>query len=273
MQSYRGALGAFATELEQRKKDFQDSGIATHSSALEEVEQEREIEHEVENIREPERPFHFTALSIPRLHEDIQEFAKSGKVVAGSEAYRPMLAVLQCTASGRRHGAFAQVKSPGLYVSKQFSRTVRVTEPNDNFIRPCQWILWSTASNKALVVSPEEADALLPYLRQRRQPAGASRTHLIVYSAPVTRRMLHFNDLSYHATPPLLPDTKVPLWLKVELGIFAGRLYFEWHEYKELLSYLGVQTIVGEDEDYLGNSSRDTFVQKPLTFRKSCIGS
>ncbi|OAG11713.1 uncharacterized protein CC84DRAFT_1133705 [Paraphaeosphaeria sporulosa] len=265
MRSYRGVLGLFATELDQRKKDFQDSGIAIHSSALEEVEQEREIENEVENNREPEKPFHFTALNTARLHEDIKEFAKSGRVVAGSEAYQPMLSALQCTASGRRHGAFAQNKSPGLYVSKQFSRTVKVTEPNDNFIRPCQWILWSITSNKALVISPEEADALLPYLRQHRPAAGASRIHLIVYSAPITRRMLHFNDLSYHATPPLIPGTKVPSWLKIELGIFAGRLYFEWHEYEGLLSYLGVQTMVGGGE-YLGNSSRDTFVQKPLTF-------
>jgi hypothetical protein len=178
---------------------------------------------------------------------------------------------LQATASGRRHGAFAHGKDPGLYISKQFSRTVKVMEPNDNYIRPCQWILWSSTSSKALVISPEEADALLPSLRQHRKPPGASRTHLIVYSAPVTRRMLHFNDLNYHATPPLLPSTKVPLWLKIELGIFSGRLYFEWPEYEELLSYLGVKTTV-EGDDYLGNLSPEPFVQKPLTFRKFCIG-
>ncbi|KAL1610088.1 hypothetical protein SLS60_001753 [Paraconiothyrium brasiliense] len=208
MQSYRGSLGTFAVELERRKTNFQDSGIATHSSALEEVEQEREVEHEVENVRELEKPFHFTALKISRLHNDIKEFAKSGKLIAGSEAYQPMLSALQHTASGRKHGAFIHSKTSGLFVSKQFGRTVKVIESNDNFIRPCQWILWSPATSKALVISPEEADELLPSLR---------------------------------------------------------RLYFEWYEYEELLSYLGVKTTIGED-DYMGDFSQDTFVQKPLTF-------
>ncbi|KAJ4350053.1 uncharacterized protein N0V89_008674 [Didymosphaeria variabile] len=265
IQSHRGSLGTFTIELERRKKDFQDSGIATHSSALEEVEQEREVEHEVENVREPEKPFHFTALKIPRLHEDIQEFARSGKIITSSEAYQPMLSALQHTASGRKYGAFTHGRSSGLFVSKQYSRTVKMVEPNDNFIRPCQWIFWSHATNKALIISPEEADALLPSLRQRCHSGGPSRAHLVVYSAPVTRRMLHFNNLNYHVTPPLPPNAKVPQWLKIELGIFAGRLYFEWPEYKDLISYLGVKTDIGED-DCLGEFSQNTFVQKPLTF-------
>ena len=51
--------------------------------------------------------------------------------------------------------------------------------------------------------------------------------------------MLHFNRLTYYAMPELPPGWKAPLWLSLELGIFAGRLYFEYDEYSALRTYLG----------------------------------
>ena len=266
--SGKGSLGVFAAKLKQRMKDFHDSGIATHSSALEEVEIEREIEHEVENVRELQKPVHFTALKISRLHDDIQEFARSGRLVAGSEAYQNILSSLQRTATGRKHGPFLIIRreTSGLFVSTQFSRTVRLVEPNDNFFRPCQWILWCPTADAALAVSPEEADAPLPYLRRvSSKSTSACLTHLIVYSAPVTRRMLHFNDLTYRATPPLPKDAKALTWLKIELGMLSGRLYFGWPEYHDLLSTLGVKQTV-QHQEQIDTFAPETFVQKPLTF-------
>ncbi|KAF1972673.1 hypothetical protein BU23DRAFT_643344 [Bimuria novae-zelandiae CBS 107.79] len=266
---YEGQLRDINIELNRRKENFQDRKIAVHSSALEEVEQERELEHEVENVRDLEKPIHFTALRTRLLHEDIMAFAKSGKILTSSEAYQPMFSALQRTATGRKHGPFSITsgKYSGLFVSTQFTRTVKLVEPNDTFLRPCQWILLSSSTSTALVVSPEEADALLPLLRARNQPTCATtrQTHLIVYSAPVTRRTLQFNNLDYYATPPLPQNFKVPLWLKVELGIFAGRLYFEWEEHQELLTYLDVKSSAETNGDVDG-LSREAFVKKPLTF-------
>ena len=51
--------------------------------------------------------------------------------------------------------------------------------------------------------------------------------------------MLHFNDLDYYALPDLPPGWQAPTRLKTELGIFAGRLYFEYPEYNDLQEYLG----------------------------------
>lgn len=274
MQSLdKGSLGVFATRLKQRMKDFHDSGIAIHSSALEEVEIEREVEHEVENVRELQKPVHFAALKITRLHKDVLEFARSGRIVTGSEAYQAILSTLQNTATGQKHGAFSVTRSgsSGLFVSTQFCRTVSSVEPNDNFFRPCQWILWCPNGDTALVVSPEEADALLQYLRRiPSNSTSAGPTHLIVYSAPVTRRMLHFNDLDYHATPPLPKNANAPTWLKIELGILSGRLYFAWSEYQDLLSTFGVKKTVNQEEN-MKNLAPATFMQKPLTFRKSPV--
>jgi hypothetical protein len=58
--------------------------------------------------------------------------------------------------------------------------------------------------------------------------------------------MLHFNDLKYYAVPTLPKSWKAPSWLKIELGIFAGRLYFEYEECAGLCAFLGVQDADGK---------------------------
>jgi hypothetical protein len=61
-----------------------------------------------------------------------------------------------------------------------------------------------------------------------------------MYAAPVSRSMIRFNDLAFYALPELPPSWKAPEWLVLELGIFAGRLYFEWSEYEGICRALGV---------------------------------
>lgn len=175
-----------------------------------------------------------------------------------------MFLALQKTALGRKHGALlAARKAARLYVSTQFSRTVSVKEPNDNFVRPCQWLVWSRVRQVGLLVSHEEANHLIPILQAGDH--GTAPCHLIVYAAPITRRMLHFNDLNYYSIPPLPADFKAPIWLKVELGLFAGRLYFRWDEHEEIMKYLG--TTPKEQNDESGGAVvLSGFAEKPLVF-------
>ena len=260
------SLQRIATELQRRKAHFQDRGSAVHASALEEVEieqereTEREVEIEVENVREVQQAIHLMPLKYKKLHEDVYHFAKFGRVVAGSDAYHPMFTVLGRTALGRKH--CVNISQSKLWVSVQFMQTVEMQIPTDNYLRAPQWILWGSISQSALVVSPEEANELIPILRDGMSLGIGFHVHLISYSAPVTRRMLHFNHLDYHAIPPFPAEFVAPAWLTVELGIFAGRLYLEWHEYYELLGYLGLNKELSTDEE------RQAFAKKPLTFRK-----
>ncbi|CAO2650176.1 Nn.00g014680.m01.CDS01 [Neocucurbitaria sp. VM-36] len=257
----------FADALQLRKKHFQDRGSAVHASILEEVEieqereAEREVENEVEDVRETQRPPRFSACSIRSLHEDIKHFATNGRLVAGSDAYKPMFSVIKGTALGAKHGISMSMNS-NLWVSKQFTRTVETYESNDNYLRPCHWVVWSSISQKALVISPEEANELIPILRSTplHEEDVDGSVHLIVYSAPVTRRMLHFNRLDYYAVPRLPANFKVPIWLRVELGILSGRLHLEWDEYYDLLGYLGLS------QDLSLDPQKQAFAQKPLTF-------
>lgn len=87
-----------------------------------------------------------------------------------------------------------------------------------------------------MIVIPEEAELLIPLVCHAETPL----THLLTYAAPVTRKTLQFDDLRYYAMPSLPTGWKAPTWLRIELGIFAGRLYFEYSEYSDLCKYLGL---------------------------------
>jgi hypothetical protein len=263
---FASALQGYIDELSRRREELHNAGFDAQTSAFEEVEQEREMEIQVESVREVQKPVHFDAVKITGLHKDIKAFVKTGRLVAGSEAHLPMFFALANTALGlkdRAVTAASTAMAAGFHVSTQFVKTIRTVGPNDNFLRPCQWVVWSRSTNVGLLVSPEEANSLIPILREYEHQ---TLVHLIVYAAPVTRRMLHFNNLDYYAIPPLPDDFHIPTWFKVELGIFAGRLYFAWDEYQELLAYLGIQVMNGSDS--MNGAKRNAFAENPLTFRK-----
>ncbi|KAL1792497.1 hypothetical protein ACET3X_009004 [Alternaria dauci] len=264
---WKPPLHSIYAELVDRKKRFQDRGSAVHASALEEVEieqereAEREVEIEVENVREVQQVLLYNAHKTKKLHEDIKHFAAFGHLVPGSDAYQPMFSVLGRTTSlGHKHTVNSSMKS-GLWISAEFSRTIEIYAPNDNYIRPSHWVLWSTVGQQALLISPEEANQLIPIMQEQQQALlNDGSVHLIVYAAPVTRRMLQFNQLDYYAMPALPTNFEAPIWLRVEMGLFAGRLYLEWDEYYLLLEYLGL------DENLSQHPEKDAFAKKPLTF-------
>lgn len=119
----------------------------------------------------------------------------------------------------------------------------------------------------------------------------------MTYAAPVTRRMLHFNNLDYYTIPALPAGWEAPRWLKVQLGMFAGRLYFDWEEYEYLADFFGLdeEGIDVEDEEDGNNTEelqsqtdgaderreadrevaprepKKLFVKKPLTFMQEWL--
>ncbi|KAI8296379.1 hypothetical protein K4K59_004011 [Colletotrichum sp. SAR11_240] len=232
-------IRSFVKELNTRRKAFQDTGRAVHASALQEVEQEREVAFEVETVRQVKKPQHYPALSFPGLAQDIESFALNGRISAGSQSFVPVLKSLAKTGTGKKFKVADRSTQARLFVSTEFERTIKLTFDltNGNFLRNVNWILWSDVAGVALVVVPEEAEMLLPLIRNK---GPKHVTHLILYSAPVTRKMLHFSKLDYLSIPPLANDWEAPMWLRVELGLYAGRLYFEWDEYAEICRLLGI---------------------------------
>lgn len=84
-----------------------------------------------------------------------------------------------------------------------------------------------------MIVISEEVEIVIPIILAQKRP----KVHVIVYAAPTTKNMQHFNDLSYFMFPQL-QDHKIPSWLSLELGIFSGRLYFDFSEYPSLIAFL-----------------------------------
>ncbi|KAM7221941.1 hypothetical protein V8F06_002692 [Rhypophila decipiens] len=234
-------IAVFVKELDRRRKGFQDTGKAVHGSALQEVEQEREVEFEVECVRQVKKPVRYDAFTFPGLHRDLDMFVRTGRLPVDSYSTAHVFHVLSKTALGRKHAVSRSATNESqLYVSAEFERTARFhvgLGTRDNFLRPVNWVLWSYAIEAAVVLIPEEAEAVIRMMH-RKQAHGDIR--LMTYASPVTRRMMHFNSLTFFSMPSLRRDWEAPQWLKTELGILAGRLYFEWAEYESMCEFLNV---------------------------------
>ncbi|KAH9904538.1 hypothetical protein F4778DRAFT_66392 [Xylariomycetidae sp. FL2044] len=129
-------IAAYSKELETRRKGFQDNGQAVHASALQEVEQEREIEFEVEAVRQVRRPPPYHPHGFPGIHRDLETFARTGRVPADSNAFVLVFKALSRTALGRKYRVNDSCGSGLLFVSSEFERTVRlvIESANDNFM-------------------------------------------------------------------------------------------------------------------------------------------
>lgn len=128
-------ISNYIKELNVMRRSFRDTGDAVHHSALQEVEQEREVAYEVETVREVQKPTHYTALSFPSLDKDIVIFVKTGRLPAGSACCEHAFLALRKTGIGRKFGINAEALNSRLFVSQEFMRTVKVTiQPHDNFL-------------------------------------------------------------------------------------------------------------------------------------------
>ena len=276
-----GELRGFEKNIQYQQNQSQHFASSTRSSALEEVEQEREVAFEIEEAREVQRPCRFPALRFLGLHKGIREFVVTG-FLDGNGGYKKASIVLDMTKLRQKYSIRPSSLLRRLYISQEFLRTVETANTGllDNFTvsspstqqakqansnqRPVNWVLWSTVSDTALVVIPEEAEILIPLLRTIEMPA----VHLLVYAAPVTRKMQEFNRLDFYSIPNLPEGWKPPSWLPLELGILGGRLYFEFAEYHYIQrSILSTQSNgicldkhEDEDEEDSQTTARNTLV-------------
>lgn len=149
-------LNTFYQELNARRKAFQDTGRAVHASALQEVEQEREVAFEVESVRQVKQPFKYPAHTFPGLHETLEVFARTGRLAAGEMHITAMFAMLARTGLGRKFKVSRHARQPRLFMSTEFERTVKVgtDATGDNFIvstayqATCLWRLIAVSSDR-----------------------------------------------------------------------------------------------------------------------------
>ncbi|KAF2797566.1 hypothetical protein K505DRAFT_358267 [Melanomma pulvis-pyrius CBS 109.77] len=246
-------IQTFMDELNNLRRAAASNPNVLHSSALEEVEQEREVEFQVEEVREVQRPVHYEALEFPGIHAAISAFVLTG-VLHGGEGYEHVFTAVSRTSVGQKFSVAATDSQ--LFASAEFMRTIKTGKHGsiDNFLRPVEWILYSPSTSAALILIAEEAELLISKLRAQKRPA---KVHLLTYSAPITKKMLHFSDLTYYALPTLPVGHAIPHWLTIELGIFAGRLYMGFEECAPLVEYI---------ENFSNGKPSDTLATKAISF-------
>ncbi|KAI1002778.1 hypothetical protein K3495_g5425 [Podosphaera aphanis] len=272
-------IANFVKELKVRCRGFLSSEKMNGNETLQEVEQEREVANEVQTVRQLQSPVIYTPLKFPSLHAEIRSFVKTGLILKNATAYEPAFKFIARTSIGQKYNVTLQGTSEKLYVSIEFDRTVQRAGGSrnefqrvDHLNRPVHWILWSPVSEVAMIIIPEEVETVISILKE-----GKCAVHLLSYAAPVTRKMLQFNDLSFFNLPPLPPTWQAPNWLRIELGVLSGRLYFDQFEYIPLLEFFAVKEIDGKiveinevsgSEAIVGNPriERKTFVSKPMLF-------
>ncbi|PQE15352.1 p-loop containing nucleoside triphosphate hydrolase protein [Rutstroemia sp. NJR-2017a WRK4] len=92
-------LEVFIEKLNKRRRPANGNINVIHSSVLEEVEQEREVEFQMEEILQVQNPTHYKVLVFPGLYTAISRFAKTGSL-AGGYRYEHTFEALACTSIG-----------------------------------------------------------------------------------------------------------------------------------------------------------------------------
>ncbi|KAF8500764.1 hypothetical protein F5888DRAFT_1888086 [Russula emetica] len=219
-------------------------------------EQEREVDHEKEqecHIARPPKaePAHHIIL------QDIREFVCTGRLRRSSASVSPLLAPIDVADSLDS----AKEWSPSPLATTDFTTTILGSNGKSltDYLRPVNWILSSGSGKNStvVVISPYEANVLLPIIRKSR------KVRLHVYAPRVTSSMRSFSNLTFYTIPDALARRRPsPAHIRTELNLFAGQLYFDSREEYERVCQLLALSMAHPGAEYC---EVDGFV--PLMYR------
>ena len=179
-------------------------------------EQEREVAQEVEQESQVQRP----PMIKPRnhtIHDAVKIFIRNGFILDPRDGLKPIMESLYHTSAKKHH--VPQLGSR-VFATDDFIHAV-MTWSYDDYIRPVNWILVGKggAGGDLLILSPYEANELLPTIRQ------SPNVSLNLYAPRTAKSTISFSQLDFLATNPS-PITFQPGDLTA-LNLFAGALYFD----------------------------------------------
>ncbi|RMJ25082.1 hypothetical protein PHISP_04065 [Aspergillus sp. HF37] len=257
--------------ITDRCRKFED---LNHVSSTLQEEQERELAPEIESERQVQRP----PTAVPekhRLHPHLRTFVATGYLPNSSNAYMPAFHALRSTSAASFLGV-SQFPS-GVLVTKDFATTIQMPKGSrfisDAFQRPVQWILTSsTGIYRMVVISPYEANCLLPEIRE------SSFVTLHLYAPRQNQGCKPLDNLMLYNVPRSINTIETPDSLRIQLNLFAGQLYLSsYAEYQRVCELLGVasgttrdgQVVAADGFIVQGNEgTTTTFRQSPLKFLK-----
>ncbi|KAH8994235.1 peptidase S8/S53 domain-containing protein [Lactarius akahatsu] len=185
---------------------------------------EREVNHEVErecHVEPP--PSVHPAKHI--IHSDFHNFVRTGSLPMHSRYIIPLFSQtgIDKALDSTAESSASPLATIDFTITTRCSDTVHLTD----YLRPVNWVFTSGSGKNsiAIIVSPHEANELLPTIRK----SGKVRLH--VYAPRVTASMRSFSDLAFYT----IPSAPAREWtalahLRIELNLFAGQLYFDSRE-------------------------------------------
>lgn len=247
-------VGEEQLALIQSKAEAFSMASATRSGNLQE-EQERELAPEIEQERQVERP----AEKKPRthnLHEDLKEFARTGRLKLESKAFLAPFQALEKSSAVQHFPAGVSKFPSDLLITADFAHTVQEGGQgycSDMYQRPVQWVL--TSKSHIVIISQWEANELKAVLMK-----GSSDT--VVLRAYLPRPSLTYRtleDLNLYTVPANVSQEISPD-LVMQLNLFAGQLYLRsYKHYVALCRYLGLSYKENEGSETI---AADGFVGK-----------
>ena len=193
------------------------------SAALEE-QQERELAPESEQERQVERP----QAAEPKdhsIHAHVHAFIATGVIPTSSPAFQKCYSVFENTTLASLLNL--EQMPNNLLVTADFAETVKLPKRDgcaDAYQRPVQWVLTSKDNGGTVrhmvVISPYEAQELMPRIRQ------SERLHLHLYSPQTNLAFKTLDQLRLFVVPATGVEWQLPTFLRLQLNIFAGQLYF-----------------------------------------------
>lgn len=213
---------------------------ALKDAALDE-EQEREVAHEVERERQVQRPPAFK----PAVHVSAPgalEFVRTGSTTPGakSQVSQAFQVFQRTAAAGTLVSQNIKPKTFRLFVTADYTNSVQgqTSAPLDvNMLRTVNWVLSSLTHDQLLIISPHEANELMPLIR------GSTVAKLHVFAPRITKTMVSFDSMDFYTICKRSNTRKASQEMIRNLNIFAGALYSNsLAEYEALCDFLGVVT-------------------------------
>ncbi|PPQ73450.1 hypothetical protein CVT26_010200 [Gymnopilus dilepis] len=233
---------AAVKEIPQMYNRLQDLGVVVVRDTRVEEEQEREVQHELEQEKHVERPRKLPAAA-HRLDEEIRSLVRFGEMPSKPGILFPLLTPLKSAVTLRGQNAWAD----GLVCTRDFMTTTKGGKEKSeltDYMRPVQWIVSvpkdeDEGSAVFVVMSPFEVNTLLPDIR------ASQHVRLHMYAPRTTQVMKPLDDLMLYCIPPLSQAN--PVWVpptldvRCQLNIWSGQLYLDSYDvYLRLCLLLGI---------------------------------
>ena len=249
--------------------------------ALLDEEQEREVAHEVETERQVQRPSTFEA-RIPSVSMEARSFVSCGTFE--SNAHSAFLVYGGTSAAPLAKQLAVGPNVFNVHATSDFHYCVKIPScASDDYLRPVRWVLRSLSTNELLIISPHEANELLPKILSSKE------IRLHVYEPRVVRTMQNFDKLDYFTLKARRTDLEPAASSLRSLCLFAGSLYSSsMADFEALCDFLGIVTPArkpdGDDiqidsDGFAGPEARKAlnwpsgcpFTCSPLQFLKSIL--